>query len=423
MAIATIRPARSDQGGEREPNEGAGDPGSHSERFDDFDHSLNQAIEGALDVGGWTAGDRMGELEERLEREVEAAMKNESEMAPRVLDIVEKNIKDAPNASAESGLFSVTPDEITGACRDVLFNGLTEACDGTRVTHDTLPITVIQIGLCMTSYLDDGRPTSIGHRLFRHDMVRKNGDAAAEVLAFIQSRSRKLKPDDNRGVSDMLVRAIMAYGERYLLTEKSKAPWRLGHGTPMPYELLTGSGHGKVIELALDLLPKLLAEHRRFAFVPSDTSDAEIKTIANALRPLQYAVLTNTSYMVDRCINYMEDGREAQSYRGNYRHYKNGLRDLSDDVASNVVVGVYKAGAFAPGGIFYAHEDHVHEAARIVMADSALQEHRGFPNLIDIADRLCRGTFEPSGIAASVNAVFATKGEPFRYLLERATRA
>ena len=42
----------------------------------------------------------------------------------------------------------------------------------------------------------DGRPTSIGHRLFRHDMVRKNGDAAAEVLAFIQSRSRKLKPDE-----------------------------------------------------------------------------------------------------------------------------------------------------------------------------------------------------------------------------------
>ncbi len=32
---------------------------------------------------------------------------------------------------------------------------------------------------------------------------------ASEVLAFIQSRSRKLKPDDNRGVSDMLVRAIM----------------------------------------------------------------------------------------------------------------------------------------------------------------------------------------------------------------------
>jgi hypothetical protein len=46
-----------------------------------------------------------------------------------------------------------------------------------------------------------------------------------------------------------------------------------------------------------------------------------------------------------------------------------------------------------------------------------------FPNLIDIADRLCRGTFDPSGIAASVNAVFAAKGEPFRYLLERATRA
>jgi hypothetical protein len=56
------------------------------------------------------------------------------------------------------------------------------------------------------------------------------------------------------------------------------------------------------------------------------------------------------------------------------------------------------------------------------MADSALQELRGFPNLIELADRLCRGTFDPSGVAASVNAVFAENGEPYRYLLERATR-
>src|SRR5207253_1167173 len=96
---------------------------------------------------------------------------------------------------------------ISAACRNVLFNGLVEACDGTRVTYDTLPISVIQIGLCMTSYLDDGAPTSIGHRLFRHDMVRKNGNAAEEVLAFMQQRSRQSRADENgemRGISDML---------------------------------------------------------------------------------------------------------------------------------------------------------------------------------------------------------------------------
>jgi hypothetical protein len=157
--------------------------------------------------------------------------------------------------------------------------------------------------------------------------------------------------------------------------------------------------------------------------VPSDTSNAAIKTIANALRPLQYAVLTNTEYVINGYTKYLDEGNLSDSYRGQYRNFRPKLKAFTKEVASKVLIGVYKASHFSPGNIFYAHEDHVHEAALIAIADSALQEHRGFPNLIDIADRLCRGTFEPSGIAASVNAVFAEKGEPFRYLLERSTRA
>jgi hypothetical protein len=149
--------------------------------------------------------------------------------------------------------------------------------------------------------------------------------------------------------------------------------------------------------------------------VPSETTDAAIKTIANALRPLQYAVLTNTKYVIEAYLR--------GSYRGQYAPFRPRLEGFREDIASKVLIGVYKSSQFAPGAIFYAHEEHVHEAALIAMADSALQEHRGFPNLIDIADRLCRGTFDPSGIAAGVNSVFAAKGEPFRYLLERATRA
>jgi hypothetical protein len=385
---------------------------------EDFDRELRQAVDEALDVSRWTAGENMGQLEERLEREVRAAAAYEADKARGVLDIVRNNIADNPNASPESGVYDVTPEQVTETLKNVLFNGLVEACDGTRVTYDTLPISVIQIGICMTSYLDDGSPTSIGHRLFRHDMVRRNGNAEDEIIAFMQQRSRQSNPDENGevgGISDMLVRAIMAHGERYLLTERSKKPWRMGHGMPMPYEMMTGSGSGRMIEQSLDLLPKLLGEHKRFVFVPSETSDKALRTVANALRPLQYAVLTNTKYIID--------AYRRGSYRGKYAKFVPRLVDFRDEIASNVLIGVYKASRFSPGGIFYAHEEHVHEAALIAMADSALQEHRGFPNLIDIADRLCRGTFDPSGIAAGVNSVFASQGEPFRYLLERATRA
>jgi hypothetical protein len=395
----------------------AGTEDDFRQQFEDFDHALRGSIDAALNISSWTTGERMSELEERLEREVSVAMAHEAEMAPKVIEILKNNIKGAVDASRESGIYSVTPDQISAACRNVLFNGLVEACDGTRVAYDTLPITVIQIGLCMTSYLDDGNPTSIGHRLYRHDLIRKNGNPAEEVLAFIEQRSRRSRPNDDgqhRDISDMMVRAIMAYGERALLTERSKRPWRMGHGSPMPYEMMMGSGSVQIIKSSLDLLPKLLVEHKKFLFVPSQMSDAAIKTIANALRPLQYAVLRNTR---DVIAAYLRD-----SFRGAYREFRTHLEQFQEEVASKVLIGVYKASAFSPGNIFYAHEDHVHEAALIAMADSALQEHRGFPNLIDIADRLCRGTFEPSGIAASVNAIFAEKGEPFRYLLERSTR-
>lgn len=109
-------------------------------------------------------------------------------------------------------------------------------------------------------------------------------------------------------------------------------------------------------------------------------------------------------------------------------HYKRSglyqaVRSFQEDVGSKVVLGVYRASVFSPGRVFYAHEDYVHEAAQIVMADSALQEARGFPNLIDIADRTCKGMFEPGGLSAQVHAALARSGSPFRFLAERTTRA
>ena len=59
-------------------------------------------------------------------------------------------------------------------------------------------------------------------------------------------------------------------------------------------------------------------------------------------------------------------------------------------VASQVVVGLYRASVLAPAQLFYAHRDHAHFAAHIVLADSMFQEERGFPLLIDLADHVCR---------------------------------
>ena len=75
-----------------------------------------------------------------------------------------------------------------------------------------------------------------------------------------------------------------------------------------------------------------------------------------------------------------------------------------------------------PPQIFYAHADHVHEAALVAMADSVLQSHRGFPMLIDLADTVCSSTFGTNAFNSTVQSAYAQAGDPLRYLGERETR-
>lgn len=391
--------------------------------------SLETEFKLALDLDTWTSGECMVQLTARLEREVEMAARFEDGMAPRVLKKLEEALPTAPDRSSESGIYTLTVDEVTGAMRNVLFNGLVEACDGTRVTVATLPVTVIQIGICLASYAGTGDGGSIGHRLFRHDIMRKNGNAENEVLDFLSRRARRKKSDiaftefgddgQPMNISDMLCRALMIYAERAMLVDRSTRPWRLGHGGPMPHELIVGSGRKELAFASLDMLRRLLLGHKRFIFVPSEISDAAVVTIANALQPLQYAVLRNTKDIIEGYIAGTSYDRPHYKKAGLFQ----AVRSFQEDVGSKVVLGVYRASALCPGRVFYAHEDHVHEAAQIVMADSALQEARGFPNLIDIADRTCKGMFEPGGLSAQVHAALAQSGSPFRFLAERNTRA
>ena len=55
-------------------------------------------------------------------------------------------------------------------------------------------------------------------------------------------------------------------------------------------------------------------------------------------------------------------------------------------------------------------------------ADAALQEHRGCPTLLELADRVCHATFDPGSFQASVQAAYAETGLPYQYLRERETR-
>ena len=93
-----------------------------------------------------------------------------------------------------------------------------------------------------------------------------------------------------------------------------------------------------------------------------------------------------------------------------------------EELGPQIVIGLYRASAQAPVRLFYAHRDCAHLAALIVIADSVLQEHRGFPMLIDLADMVCHSTFGSATFNTMIQQAYAEAGTPFRYLGERETR-
>ena len=83
---------------------------------------------------------------------------------------------------------------------------------------------------------------------------------------------------------------------------------------------------------------------------------------------------------------------------------------------------MYRASTHAPPYLLYAHREHAEEAAVVALADSVLQEHRGFPTLIDLADTVCRTVFGVDSFAPAVRLAYTEAGEPLRHEGERQTR-
>jgi hypothetical protein len=381
-----------------------------------FEAAFGEPLARTLDLDTWHPGEDLAALYARLEMEVAAAVGQEGRVRGRIREVIFPRLRTRPGAPPEAGVWQATPGQLERVHRGLLFSGAVEACDGTSVLHDTLPLTIAQLGACLVSY--DGSQGSWVHRLFRRDLRAGMPDPVDEALELLERRRRRAGFDASSprdGLSELARRGIMTYAERAVLLGRSDAPWRMGHGNPLPHELLTGSGMRELLEASLDLLHRLVLGHRQFVFVPSGPAERMLLTIGNALRPLEYAVVDTLQDFVTRVMQW-------SPYRSDWIDVVPRAKDFAAAVGSQVAVGVYRASALAPAHVFYAHADHVHEAALIVLADSALQEHRGFPMLLDLADTVCRTTFGADTFHALTQLAYAEAGAPHRYLTERQTR-
>jgi hypothetical protein len=185
----------------------------------------------------------------------------------------------------------------------------------------------------------------------------------------------------------------------------------MGHGSPAPHELLDGAGSPDLMIESIRIIRELVEGHRRFLFVSGPGDDNLLWTVGNALRPLEFAIVRTLDELLDTFLDAVEfwtaptvddrwDGERLSPARWLIR--------FRDQVASQVVVGVFRASLLAKPRVFYAHAEYADVAARLALADSIFQQTNGYPLLLDLAARTCH---PPAGLAEMV----ATAGMPARY--------
>jgi hypothetical protein len=379
----------------------------------EFFAAYGESLAQTLDLDTWDRGENIAKNFERLDREVAEALQQEDAIRRKVRELVFPHILARPNAPKQAGIFQATTAQLKATQTSVLFNGAVEACDGTCAVHDTLPLSIAQVGVCLVSYA--GEQGAWLQRLYRRDLRVRGLDPVQEALAVLEKREARAgidQPDKRDRLTELGRRGIMTYAERAVLLSKSTAPWRLGHGNPAPYELLTGSGSMDLLHAGLDVLNELILRHKRFLFVPSAAGERVLLTIGNALRPLEFAIVENSER---RMWPIIDQGH----LRG--QHLKR-AEEFCSETAPKILVGVYRTSKDVPPQVFYAHADHIHEAALVAMADSVLQSHRGFPMLIDLAHSVCSSTFGADAFNLTVQSAYAQAGNALRYLGERETR-
>jgi hypothetical protein len=375
---------------------------------DDFEASYGEPLERTLNLDTWEPGENLDRMFARLDMEISEALAQEDDLYKRIQEVVFPQIARRPHAPGEAGVFQATTDQLKAVQQQALFNGAAVASYGTATGHDTLPVSITQIGVCLVSYA--GEQGTWVHRLYRRDLRLRGMNPLDEALAILerrQARSDLAHSDRRDQLTELGRRGITAYAERAVLLRRSQVPWRMGRGHPAPYELLTGSGSMELLLAGLELLRQFILEHKRFVYVAGVPGEQGLLTIGYALGPLQYAVIETSDYRMRRIV---EEGH----LRGSYREK---AVDFYKEVAPQILVGVYRTSNELPPRVFYAHKDFVYEAALIAMADSVLQAHSGFPVLLDLANRVCRSTFGEEGFLSAVRSAYARRGS-FRYLSE-----
>jgi hypothetical protein len=392
-----------------------------------FKEYFGESLPQTLDLGSWRQGIDLVREYARIQTEVERAVEFESFQEKRVRETVFPTIAFKEGLPPEAGFYdTLTVDDIAAVHRGLLFNGGVACCDGTVQVHDTLALTVHQIGVCLVAYT--GNQGCWSTRLFRRDLREAKGDPVEIMNMLLERRARRAglnQPDRRDGLSELAQRSVMSYAEVAVLLDHTEAIWRLGHGSPAPYQLLAGVSNPDVAILSIKLLRRMIEGHRKFVYVSSESGDRDYLQLGQALRPLEYLIISTLDERIDdfvKGIHFTGKPTVDARWEGTTLTAEQWVLKFQNEVASQVLVGVFRASELAPPQVFFAHRDHYEEAAAIAIADSVLLPERGFPMLIDLADRACKSVYGGGSLRDMTDAAYARCGAGVRYASERAHR-
>ncbi|MCA1706556.1 MAG: hypothetical protein LC808_26145, partial [Actinobacteria bacterium] len=310
---------------------------------DEFREGFGEYLSDTLDLDTWTTGPDLSLIYGRLAEEVSEALEQEKALHKMIREDIFPRLSGYPGAPNCAGVYEANIENLEHIHRGLLFNGGVEACDGTQQTHDTLPLTIHQIGVSLVSY--QGNQGTWGQRLFRRDLRVSGKNPAQEMVELLERREHRgglNQPDHRDTLSELARRGIMAHAERAILLHRSDAIWRMGHGNPAPYELITGSGSLDLMIESTKIIRELVEGHQKFVFVASEPRDRVLLTIGQALHPMEYAVVTTLKDMIDKTVekgHYRMNITVDSTWDGVRLGPEEWIRKFRDVVAPQVVVG------------------------------------------------------------------------------------
>ncbi|HZZ81444.1 MAG TPA: hypothetical protein VFE62_23280 [Gemmataceae bacterium] len=386
-----------------------------------FASSFGESILKAIDLATWRVGRDLSDDYVRIDREVRDAVGRETSYQRVYRERVFPQLQTRNGAPKNAGVHAADIEIIKAIHRDLLFRGGVEACDGAIQVHATLPLTIYQVGVSLVSY--QGSENAWGQRLFRRDLRQSFDDPVEEAIALLERRARPIGSGDD-GMGELIQKALLDYAERAILARRSKARWRMGHGNPITYELLTGGSNLDLMVAGTNVIRELVNSHPHFVFVASEPKDRLLFTIAQALHPMEFAIVGTLKEQLDDWLHQRRFAINAEAklmWDDEAIRAPDWIPRFIETVASQIVVGLFRASMHAPAQLFYAHVDYADYAAHVVLADSVLNELRGAPMLIGFARHVCDAIFGDT-LAGLAESAYLLAGAPGRFSNQRTNR-